>query len=173
MAQQQDNPPATEENIERREFFSSVVMVGGLAAGYGTFAVMAGRYLYLYPTGANTKAWLFVTLLADLKVGDSLTYEGPTGITVVIARRGEEGTAEDFVALSDVCPHLGCRVQWQSHANRFFCPCHNGVFNPQGVATAGPPADEGQSLASYPLKVEGGLLFIEVPVVGLGSSEEV
>jgi len=170
MAEHQDDPPAKEENIERREFFSSAVMVGGLAAGYGAFAVMAGGYLY--PAGANIKAWLYVAKLADMKVGDSLSYKGPTGITVVIARSGEEGKAEDFIALSDICPHLGCRVQWQPHEDRFFCPCHNGVFNPQGVATGGPPADDGQSLASYPLKVEGGMLFIEVPVVGLGSPEE-
>ena len=173
MAEQQKDIPAAEENIERREFFSSAAMVGGLAAGYGTFAFMAGRYLYLYPTGARTKAWLFVTRLADLQVGDSLTYVGPTGITIIVARRGDDGTAADFIALSDVCPHLGCRVQWQPHKNRFFCPCHNGVFNPQGKAIEGPPADAGQSLAGYPLEVDDGLLFIKVPVVGLGSSEEV
>ena len=171
MAGHQEDIPVVGENIERREFFSSAAMVGGLAAGYGAFAFMAGQYLY--PTEARTKVWLFVTRLADLRVGGSVSYEGPTGITVVIARHGDDGTATDFIALSDICPHLGCRVQWQPHKNRFFCPCHNGVFNPQGRAIEGPPADEGQSLASYPLEVEGGLLFIEVPVVGLGSSEEV
>jgi cytochrome b6-f complex iron-sulfur subunit len=171
MAGQQADIPAAEENIVRREFFSSAVMVGGLAAGYGAFAFMAGQYLY--PTEAKTKAWLFVTRLANLQVGGSLTYEGPTGITIVVARHGDDGTAADFIALSDICPHLGCRVQWQPHRNRFFCPCHNGVVNPQGKATEGPPADAGQSLAGYPLEVEDGLLFIKVPVVGLGSSEEV
>jgi hypothetical protein len=36
------------------------------------------------------------------------------------------------------------------------------VFDPQGTATEGPPADAGQSLARYPLMVENGMLFIEV-----------
>jgi hypothetical protein len=51
--------------------------------------------------------------------------------------------------------------------NRYFCPCHNGVFDPAGVATSGPPADAGQSLVEYPLKVERALLFIEVSLVEL------
>ncbi len=148
-------------------------MLGGLGASYGTLALFAGRYLYLYPTGARTKAWQFVTELDGMLVGEALNYVAPTGAKVVVARQAANGTADDFVALSSVCPHLGCQVLWQPHKNRFYCPCHNGVFDPRGKATEGPPAAAGQSLADYPLKVENGLLFIEVPVVGLGSAEEV
>jgi phenylpropionate dioxygenase-like ring-hydroxylating dioxygenase large terminal subunit len=53
-------------------------------------------------------------------------------------------------------------VHWEAQNNRFFCPCHNGVFTPEGKATSGPPADAGQSLFRFPLKVENDLLFIEV-----------
>ena len=173
MAEAAGAVSTTDDETPRREFFSSAAMLCGLAAGYGTFFTMAGRYLYLYPTGARTKAWLFVTELDGMRAGASLKFEAPTGIRIVIARRTENGTADDFVALSSVCPHLGCQVHWQPHKNRFFCPCHNGVFDPQGKAIKGPPAAAGQSLADYPLKVESGLLFIEVPVVGLGSPEEV
>ena len=173
MGEPQGKPPAASDTVERREFFSSVAMVGGLAASYGTFAVMAGRYLYLYPTGAQTKAWQFVAEVDRMGVGDSLDYHAPTGMSIVVARQAGRGTAEDFVALSSVCPHLGCQVHWQPHKNRFYCPCHNGVFDPRGKAIEGPPAAAGQSLARFPLKVENGLLFIEVPVVGLGSPEEV
>lgn len=173
MAEPQDESPKTDDGTTRRGFLSSAGMVCGLAAGYGTFAVMAGRYLYLYPTGANDKAWLFITELKGMAIGDSIDYESPTGAKIVVARRAAEGTADDFVALSSVCPHLGCQVHWESQNNRFFCPCHNGVFDPEGVAIEGPPKAAGQSLADYPLKVESGLLFIEVPVVGLGSPEEV
>ena len=173
MAEPEDNAAGKNNGIQRREFFSSAAMAGGLAAGYGTLVYMAGRYLYLYPAGAKTRDWRFVTELETMGVGESLDYESPTGAKIVVARRAASGTAEDFVALSRVCPHLGCQVHWEPHNNRFFCPCHNGAFNAQGVATEGPPFDAGQSLAAYPLKVEKGLLFIEVPVVGLGSAEEV
>jgi Rieske Fe-S protein len=163
-----------EAEVPRREFlwWSSVAMAGGVVASYGTLIGMAGRYLYLYPAGTHTKAWLFLAELEGMAPGDSLQYESPTGAKIVVARQAANGTAEDFVALSSVCPHLGCQVQWEPHNNRFFCPCHNGVFDPQGEAVEGPPAAAGQSLARYPLKVEAGMLFIEVPVTGLGAGEE-
>ena len=95
-------------------------------------------------------------------LGESLNFETPTGAKVVIARQNEGDSAENFIALASVCPHLGCAVHWEPQNTRFFCPCHNGVFDPAGVATAGPPADAGQSLVQYPLKDEAGVLFIEV-----------
>lgn len=130
-------------------------MTGGLAAGYGAFAGLAGRFLY--PAHPRPTGWMFVSEVARL--GDSFLYRTPAGESVTIARRGE-----DFIALSSVCPHLGCQVRWEGHHNRFFCPCHNGAFDPDGKATAGPPAKAGQSLTRYRLKIENGLLFIEVPL---------
>ncbi len=69
---------------------------------------------------------------------------------------------EDFFALSSVCPHLGCRVHWEKHYDRFFCPCHNGAFGPSGKAISGPPADDKQNLPHYPLKIVSGSLYIEM-----------
>lgn len=149
----------------RRNFLAqigTIAMTGGLVAGYGTFGIMAGRYLY--PAKPTKKAWLFVADVAGFKTGSSMVYESPTGAPVVIARQGESGTEADFIALSSTCPHLGCQVHWEAPKKRFFCPCHNGTFDPQGKGTGGPPADAGQSLPRYPLKVEEGLLYIEVPV---------
>ncbi|MBI4577262.1 MAG: Rieske 2Fe-2S domain-containing protein, partial [Planctomycetes bacterium] len=76
----------------------------------------------------------------------------------------DRGAVEDFLALSSTCPHLGCRVHWEVQNRRFFCPCHNGSFDAAGRATGGPPAEAGQSLPRYALRLEGGLLFIELPV---------
>ena len=60
--------------VDRRGFLSrtsSLVMAGGLAAGYGAFAAIAARYLY--PARPDPKGWLFVTDVGGMKVGDSLT----------------------------------------------------------------------------------------------------
>jgi Rieske Fe-S protein len=92
---------------------------------------------------------------------------------VIITRQGEGGEVSDFIALSSTCPHLGCRVHWESPNQRFFCPCHNGTFDPQGRATGGPPKAAGQDLPRYPLKIERGLLYIEVPTrtLSVGTTE--
>jgi Rieske Fe-S protein len=147
-------------------------MAGGLVAGYGTFAAMAGRYIF--PTSVDTP-WLFVAEVDKFQSGDSLSFESPTGIKVTIARRAANGAVRpaetaDFIALSSVCPHLGCRVHWEPHNQRFFCPCHNGVFDPEGEPVSGPPKAAEQELSRYPLKVDRGLLFIAMSVESVGSS---
>jgi Rieske Fe-S protein len=151
---------------DRRRFLgraTAVAMGGGLLASYGTFFAYAGRYLY--PAGPAPTAWLYVARVDDLKVGDSILYRTPLGERVVVTRTAAEGAAGDFLALSSTCPHLGCQVHWESAKNRFFCPCHNGVFDPSGLGIDGPP--KGQSLVRFPLRVEGGLLFIEVAARGI------
>lgn len=162
-------PEETPKDPGRRRLLttaSSAAMAGGLAAGYGSFGAMAARYLY--PAQKTATAWMLVAPLSRLRVGESMTYRAPNGAPVVIARRGDAGTEADFIALSSSCPHLGCQVHWEGPKNRFFCPCHNGTFDPVGKATGGPPGDAGQSLPRYPLRVEGGMLFIEVPTEKLG-----
>jgi nitrite reductase/ring-hydroxylating ferredoxin subunit len=157
---------AAGEGDDRRSFLGSaagLTMAGGLVAGYGAFGAAAARYLY--PAREARKAWLFVSDLGTFPPGSSRVFTAPDGARVVIARRGEGPEAASFAALSSTCPHLGCQVHWEAVKSRFFCPCHNGVFDAEGRGTDGPP--KGQALARYPLKVEGGLLYIEVPVAGL------
>jgi cytochrome b6-f complex iron-sulfur subunit len=154
------------EQPARRRFLASasaVAMAGGLAAGYGAFAGIAGRFLY--PSRPSRTRWHFVLRLAEVRRGQAVRFVTPEGRRMTVARRAENGTADDFTALSSVCPHLGCQVHWQPREERFLCPCHNGVFDSTGRAIAGPPADAGQSLSQYPLAVEDGLLFVGVPEV--------
>ena len=160
-------PQTSNAEMDRRCFLShsSVAMTAGVVASYGTLAVMAGRFFY--PAASTAKLWMFVAKPDSMRAGDSMEFETPTGAKVVIARRKEQGTADDFIALSSTCPHLGCQVDWQPHQDRFFCPCHNGAFTPEGEAIEGPPAAAGQSLPRYPLQIENGLIFIEVPVESL------
>lgn len=46
------------------------------------------------------------------------------------------------VALSPVCKHLGCTVNWNSdstHPNQFFCACHGGRYEKTGKNVPGTP----------------------------------
>jgi nitrite reductase/ring-hydroxylating ferredoxin subunit len=159
---------STDDAGERRAFLdraSALAMSAGLLGGYGLFAFIAGRFLY--PARPQRRQWMFVAEVAGLAVGESLLYRAPSGETINIARQARQGSDDDFIALSSTCPHLGCQVHWEAHNNRFFCPCHNGVFDAAGTGIAGPPGDAGLTLPRYPLKIDQGLLYIEVPVESL------
>ncbi len=157
------NDPKNEDS--RRGFLaggSRVAMLAGLLGGYGAFGAIAARFLY--PAKPQDKSWMYVVNADEIRQGESLIYRGPSGETINVARQRDEGSADDFIALSSTCPHLGCQVHWEAQNDRFYCPCHNGVFDPSGKGVSGPPGDAGQSLPSYPLKLDGKLLFIELPV---------
>lgn len=163
---------AEEQGVDRRSFLgqaSTVGMLAGLGAGYGALGLMAARFMY--PAKPRPTGWMYVIETRKMKPGDALIYKSPGGEKIAIARRGKSGEAKDFLALSSTCPHLGCQVHWEPGDNRFFCPCHNGVFDPTGKALEGPPAEAGQSLLTYPLKVEEDLLFIQVPVETLSTAD--
>jgi menaquinol-cytochrome c reductase iron-sulfur subunit len=63
----------------------------------------------------------------------------------------------DFVAMSNICSHLGCRVRWIKEEEGFFCPCHNAIFNKEGQVVTGPPP---KPLDRYEVKVEDNQLYV-------------
>jgi Rieske Fe-S protein len=54
------------------------------------------------------------------------------------------------------CTHVGCPVNWNTGAQRFFSPCHGGVFDRDGRVLAGPPP---RPLDRHEWKVENGVLY--------------
>jgi Rieske Fe-S protein len=162
-----NEPNESQGPNDRRTFLASgTCMAGGLVASYGSLAIMAGRFLY--PTEDDSVGWQFVAPVDELAAGEALEYVSPAGAKVVIARQSEGDSADSFMALSGICPHLGCQVHWEPHNDRFFCPCHNGVFDPQGRPTEGPPASANQQLTRFRLKVEDGLLYVLAPLWSIG-----
>jgi menaquinol-cytochrome c reductase iron-sulfur subunit len=63
----------------------------------------------------------------------------------------------DYIVMSNICTHLGCRVRWIEEKGQFFCPCHNGVFNKQGQVVSGPPP---KPLNQFQVKVEDNAIFV-------------
>ena len=63
----------------------------------------------------------------------------------------------EFIAMSNICTHLGCRVRWIADKEQFLSPCHNGIFDKLGNVVSGPPP---RPLDRYPVKVENGQILI-------------
>ncbi|KMY54606.1 MULTISPECIES: ubiquinol-cytochrome c reductase iron-sulfur subunit [Bacillaceae] len=69
----------------------------------------------------------------------------------------------EIVALSPVCKHLGCTVDWEGsgHKNKFYCPCHGGLYEKSGKNIPGTPPT--RPLDVYPTKVKDGFLQLGKP----------
>ncbi len=63
-----------------------------------------------------------------------------------------------FVIFSPICPHLGCRYNYDADANKFACPCHGSQFDYDGTHIAGPAA---RGLDPLPLREQSGAAEIE------------
>jgi menaquinol-cytochrome c reductase iron-sulfur subunit len=67
----------------------------------------------------------------------------------------------DIIALSPVCKHLGCTVNWNSdpsNPNKFFCPCHYGLYEKDGTNVPGTPPLA--PLDVYKSEVKDGFLYL-------------
>ena len=152
------------DGISRRRLLArSVGIMGGtIAAGIGVPAVF-------YVAGpstedSGTQDWIRLGSVASVEPGEptlmKATIERRSGYLTNVEELSVFVTTEngaDFVALSNVCTHLGCRVRWVEDQNGFFCPCHNAVFNPDGSVGTGPPP---RPLDRFETKVEDGQIFI-------------
>lgn len=152
--------------INRRQFLEiATLSIGGvIALGVGLPAI---SYV-VGPSLEKTEAqeWIRVGSASKVEIGV------PTLFKVNISRQvGWNVTEEelavyivtkngsDFVAISNTCTHLGCRVRWIDDTGQFFCPCHNGVFDKAGNVVSGPPP---KPLDQYQVKLENDQLYILV-----------
>lgn len=135
----------------RRKFlFTCLTGLCGAAAA----AVVWPVYRFLAPRKGGDTAAAVVIPESELGEGQAkfFQYAGSTG--VLVRKKGGE-----LVALSAVCTHLGCIVQWQKEKQDFLCPCHGGHFSAEGAVLSGPPP---KPLAPIPFRVADGKITVGV-----------
>ena len=153
-----------QEQVTRRDFMSlaSLAIGGiiGLAMGIPAVAYIIGPALQQ----ARSQQWLRLGATAKVELNTPTLFKAKisrqTGYIVsedelsvyVLTENGR-----DFIVMSNICTHLGCRIRWVSEQSQFFCPCHNGVFDKDGKVIAGPPP---RPLDRFEVKVEDGQLFM-------------
>jgi menaquinol-cytochrome c reductase iron-sulfur subunit len=69
-----------------------------------------------------------------------------------------KNSQSDISVYSPICPHLGCRYDWDSGNDQFVCPCHGSVFSLDGKVLAGPSP---RPLDTLPTQIENGELYVE------------
>ncbi|MDA8792697.1 ubiquinol-cytochrome c reductase iron-sulfur subunit [Bacteriovoracaceae bacterium] len=121
----------TRLNLNRREFFSY------LAVGWITFgAAVAGMaslvFRFLYPNVVFEPPMDFIAGRPDeYELGVDERWKNVYGVWIF----KEEGR---FVAMSNICTHLGCVPTWLPAENKFKCPCHGSGYYPNGINFEGP-----------------------------------
>jgi cytochrome b6-f complex iron-sulfur subunit len=119
--------------LSRREFLN-YAWLGSLGflfvVGFGGAA-----YLFAFP---RVKEGTFGGLFPLGNAGNALPKPNDPPIHNATGKFWLTNVNGAILALYDVCPHLGCRYDWQSNAGRFECPCHGSKFAKDGKTVSGP-----------------------------------
>lgn len=153
-----------QEPVKRRDFLGAATFaIGGLI---GVVLVVPAVAYILGPALQRRETENWIQLGSESKV----EIDTPTLFKATIERQTgwvqeeEEisvyvltSDSRNFIAMSNICTHLGCRVRWIEDQGQFFCPCHNAVFAKDGSVVSGPPP---RPLDRFEVKVEEGQINI-------------
>jgi len=120
---------------------------GGLLASAASFLYPIVRYL-VPPAAVDLGGDSVVAAkVGELKVNSGKIFRfGSRPGLLVYTSEGE------YRAMSAVCTHLNCTVQYRSDVREVWCACHNGFYDLNGRNVAGPPP---RPLDSYDVHVNG------------------
>ncbi len=118
--------------VTRREFLNYALL-----ASLGIFFVGLGGVTYFFAL-PRFKAGEFGGTFDLGKASDALPAVTDPPKLDSKARIWLSNTDHGFIALYNVCVHLGCLYQWQSSTNRFECPCHGSKYQKDGTYIEGP-----------------------------------
>lgn len=120
---------------------------GGLLASAVAFLYPVLRYLV--PPAATDLGGdsVVAAKVGELKVnsGKIFRFGSRPGLLVRTADGG-------YRAMSAVCTHLQCTVQYRSDLHEVWCACHNGLYDLNGRNISGPPP---RPLDAYDVHING------------------
>lgn len=137
-------------DFERRGFLHKVVGgVGAVVAASTLYPVVK----YIIPPTKEVKEVneLAVGKAADVPDGQGKIFQFNQDKVIVINKGGA------LTAVSAVCTHLGCLVNWQNADNQLFCPCHGAKYKVTGEIISGP---QPKPLKQYKARIEGEDLIV-------------
>lgn len=127
--------PEVPPPLDRRSF-----LVWAAAASLGASVLFMGATVVqaLMPPsrsieGKTKVGKLAVAKATELEVGVPKLAE--YGDDVVFVIKKDEST---FTVFNAACPHVRCKLQYNSATNEFDCPCHASSFDINGTRLGGP-----------------------------------
>lgn len=157
-------PAARPSDQPRRAFLVRIIQSVHATIG-ATLAFILGSAVLAPGFKRREPLWLSAGVLASLAEGE------PRAVTLRVARRDGATDAVDrrvvFLvktgelvrAFDSTCTHLGCRTRYNADDRTIECPCHGGVYGPDGRVVAGPPP---RPLDELPTRMEGTRVLVQV-----------
>ena len=107
---------------------------GGLFASLVSFVYPVLRYLVPPRVADLGGDEVVASKIGDLKPNGSKIFRfGSRPALLLMTAEGE------YRALSAVCTHLSCTVQYRNDLHEIWCACHNGLYDLNGRNISGPP----------------------------------
>jgi len=138
--------------MKRRDFLDWMIrLAGGTLGAFVLYPVL--RYLVppRIPEAATRR--VVAAKKNELAPGSFKTF--PFGSQPGILIRTPDG---EYRALTAVCTHLGCTVQYRDSDRTIWCACHNGLYDLEGRNVSGPPP---RPLEPFVVHVEGEDVVVE------------
>lgn len=124
-----------------------VLLGGGLFASVVSFVYPVLRYLIPPPVADLGGDEVVASKIGDLKANGSKIFRfGTRPALLLMTSEGE------YRALSAVCTHLSCTVQYRNDLHQIWCACHNGLYDLNGRNISGPPP---RPLEAFQVHVRG------------------
>jgi Rieske Fe-S protein len=146
----------------RRTFLKNTIKLFFLFLSLVSITIFS---LFTYPWKIRKKELLFYNVMDE----ENLPVKGVRQVFIKYIRNDRSikskaflvNTGNNLFALSPVCTHLGCLVNWNRPKRKFLCPCHGGKYDMEGNVVDGPPP---APLKRLPLKVEKGKVYVGLRV---------
>jgi len=120
--------------VEPRRSLVRWLLGGGFAISLSSFIYPVIRFLNPPPVSEAAVNEAVAGKVEDLRPNSGkIVRFGDNPVLLIRVSQTE------WRALSAVCTHLSCIVQYQPERARIWCACHNGVYNLQGQVVSGPP----------------------------------
>jgi menaquinol-cytochrome c reductase iron-sulfur subunit len=141
--------------ITRRSFFK---IISGVFAGFIAFSLSFPMIETLIGTISKKKSESY-SKVTSLDSPSFVLTEEDAFIKSIKAQEVWviKKSDSNVTVFSPICPHLGCRYQWDSDRKLFICPCHHSVFNIDGDVVSGPSP---RPLDSLPQRIENNYLYV-------------
>jgi cytochrome b6-f complex iron-sulfur subunit len=137
---------------ERRRFVE-VFLSSGIVASVASFLYPVLRYVIPPQSAELASDTVLAGKVGDLKpnMGKIFRFGNRPGLLIMLP----DGK---YRALSAVCTHLGCTVQYRTDLHNVWCACHNGMYDVNGRNLSGPPP---KPLDSYDVFIKGDEIYVQ------------